>query len=207
MSAAAGAAIGALIAAGAQMYGQAETNNANAGMANASNQFQRESAILAHRMGLETANTAHQRQVQDLKSAGLNPILSATGGAPSPQASASSASPAKFENPMSGLLTSALEAKRIHNEQTLQKEQISNIKAQTAKTLVDAEVARKGIPESELKNDMFDVFRPWVKKIKEGLQTDSSPSQKDNWMEQNIDWEKIKQNKPVQLKAIPAYKP
>lgn len=69
--------IGALIGAGAAIggaligrQGQKDANVANAQQAEAQMRFQQ-----------EMSRTAHQREVEDLRAAGLNPILSGTGGA------------------------------------------------------------------------------------------------------------------------------
>lgn len=99
----------AAIAGAASLGGTLLTNTANAKQAKAQMAFQ-------ERM----SSTAHQREVADLRKAGLNPILSATGGA-------GSATPggamARMESPGEAV-SSALAAK-------LQQSQIDNIKADT----------------------------------------------------------------------------
>lgn len=53
-------------------------------------QFSAEQAELNRRFQAEMSNTAHQREVQDLIKAGLNPVLSALSGASTPSGSAAS---------------------------------------------------------------------------------------------------------------------
>ncbi|AXL14772.1 DNA pilot protein [Microviridae sp.] len=88
------------IAAGLNYTAQHNTNQVNKGLANENRWFQ-------ERM----SNTAHQREVKDLREAGLNPILSATkGGASTPAGSY-----AQIDNPEVDV-SSALAVKRLDQE-------------------------------------------------------------------------------------------
>lgn len=173
--------------------GQRETNQSNRDIAGAAThanmeeaarnrQFQqasaRESMAFEHAEAQEQmkfqermSNTAHQRSVNDLKAAGLNPILAAlgngastpagaSGGGSSASGSSGSADTIPMENAFKAFITGARDIQALE----LGDAQIALTRAQKAKTDVDAHVATKGIPEADMKNSIFDWFK---KKAKE----------------------------------------
>jgi len=95
--------ITAAIAGGASLLGGMMSNRSNAKQAEIDREWQR-----------ENAQNAHQYQVQDMRAAGLNPVLSATGGSGA-KASGGSSLGAQ-EDAISPAVNSAREASRVKQE-------------------------------------------------------------------------------------------
>lgn len=96
---------------------QGKTNQANYAIASMNNATQ-----------IKLANTAHQREVNDLKAAGINPLLTTGGsGAPVPALTSPEMGTAQVDNPLSGLAGGAKQAAKYISSQY--KAQIENIKA------------------------------------------------------------------------------
>lgn len=168
-----------LAGAGATMLGQYMANQENKELARNQMDFQ-------ERM----SSSAHQREVEDLKRAGLNPILSASKGASTPAGAS-----AQMQNIAEGVGSTALGAETLKQNlvkqnadiekqkseigliqsqqkvnqgtEALQKAQTSAAESQAMKSRVEAHVLKKGIPEADFKNEVYDGVRPLIKKAKE----------------------------------------
>lgn len=142
--------------------GGREANQANAAMADKQMAFQ-------ERM----SSTAHQREVEDLKKAGINPLLSANAGASTPAGAT-----AEMKNTLESLgqtgkgITELLQAK-----QSLEKGQadINLVKAQQRNVDMDTTVKSKDVPKADIVNSVYD----WAKKtFDNATRSNATPAQK-----------------------------
>lgn len=156
---------------GAGVGGQMDANDSNREAAWTAGQQNLQSAREQMAFQERMSNSSYQRAVEDLNKAGLNQILATPNGASSPAGAMGQVSASHSENVAEGAAGTAMQAMQLKLATAKQASEVGLLEAQRKKTDTETQVMQKGIPEAELKNDLYDIARPWVKKAKDAITT------------------------------------
>lgn len=136
-------------------------------------------------LNVKLANSAHQREVMDLRAAGLNPILSAGGsGASSPQMVAPNL---RIEGDYSKDIASALALKRNEKEMALLDAQANNQNAQANKTAREAAIVPTATPKT-VTGEAINAAKNYGAKLKADWDAAKSGRYKPWWEKSEMPW-------------------
>nr|QJB19507.1 MAG: DNA pilot protein [Microvirus sp.] len=209
------ASIGVPLALGALgLIGQQQTNDANATSAKYATDVNAQQAGINRDWQANMSNTSHQREVADLKAAGLNPLLSGTGGAgaSTPGGATATAEKSVSENALGAGITSATEGYKSYLAGQMQGEQVKSMaasrrltQAQTTNADMDTLVKSKDIPQAEIKNELWGIAKAVKNKVEDGIKysaKDLAASERfdDAVKQQNANWREADRKEKLRSK-------
>lgn len=134
-----------LIGGAMEMFGQNSANRENVSLARENREFESKEAIAQRDWEERMSSTAYQRQVQDMRASGINPMAAfGSGGASTPSGAKASGSVARVErlpSPLNSVVTSALDTIRTMAEADKAREATKLLKVERVKTGYEAEGA------------------------------------------------------------------
>jgi len=158
---------GDIISAGLSFLGGQQTNQKSWDIAQASNQFSAEQAQKQMDFQERMRSTQYQTAVDDLKKAGLNPMLAySQGGAGTPSGAAGSSHTAPVRNALGEAVTAYLAATQNEADVNLKNSAAIQTNAQTAKT--NAEIVQIGTQIEKILADT-DVSKQTFKNLQATL--------------------------------------
>lgn len=165
-----GAVAGSLLGGVGNYFSQQDANRTNRDIANDQMNFQQ-----------ANSDTAHQREVRDLKKAGLNPTLSAgTGGASTPPGAAATMVAPKIELP--DLMSYGVSLKQLEQKDQELAIAKANSAATIANTVSDTDLkkaqkilAQKGMIRANMEGEASSIISDMIKAIKKSVRTPAQP--------------------------------
>lgn len=183
-----GAIAGAAIGAASSLLNQHSANKNSSANANAANAFTREQWL-----------NKHQWEVSDLKAAGLNPILSATGGG-SP---ASSAMASTQMADVGSAISSGASAARVASLISAEKDKIRQ-ETSTSEASASTLKSQQQLNEANIRNNTALATTQAAKNVAEAKYLNTQANSKSVWGELGKDVEKVYSSARKSLSDTPA---